>query len=139
MNTQNYCIHCDAPISWSVGQNGKSVPVNSDNTPHLCLTPAPEKEPQTEPVITTPAPVVVPSGVMHPAITTSETVIRTISERPDSLEIGTPGKGGALKVYFDSGDLVDAEQRIRNALAIRDLANRISSGGPATLAERMSA
>jgi hypothetical protein len=38
---------------------------------------------------------------------------------PDSIEIGTPGKGGCLKIYFDSGDLSEAQRRIDNAVAAR--------------------
>jgi hypothetical protein len=44
------------------------------------------------------------------------------TERPDSIEIGTPGRGGTLKVYFDSGDTADAEKRIRNAFYLREIA-----------------
>lgn len=33
----------------------------------------------------------------------------------DSIEIGTPGKGGNLKVYFNASDIVTARERIDNA------------------------
>lgn len=36
-------------------------------------------------------------------------------DRPDSIEIGTPGKRGALKVYFNASRPEEAEQLIRNA------------------------
>lgn len=36
-------------------------------------------------------------------------------ERPDSIEIGTPSKGGALKVYFNAARPDETEQLIRNA------------------------
>jgi hypothetical protein len=44
------------------------------------------------------------------------------AERPDSIESGTPGRGGCVKVFFDSGDLDDAERRVRNAYRIREIA-----------------
>jgi len=67
----------------------------------------------------------------------NETVIRQVTERQDSIEIGTPGKGGALKIYFDEGDLEGAETRVMNAFNVRELANRLSS--PEPLSQRMSA
>jgi hypothetical protein len=61
----------------------------------------------------------------------TETVSHT-TVRPDSLEIDTPSKrGGVVKVYFDSGDPVEAERRIREAFRLREIA--------ATLAERAAA
>jgi len=55
--------------------------------------------------------------------------ISHITVRPDSLEIGTPSKrGGVVKIYFDSGDPVESERRIREAFRLREIA--------ATLAER---
>ncbi len=40
----------------------------------------------------------------------------------DSVEIGTPSKGGAVKVHFDANNLKDAEQRVRTAFYIREIA-----------------
>lgn len=40
----------------------------------------------------------------------------------DSIEIGTAGKGGSMKVYFDANDTKDAERRIDNAVAMRKYA-----------------
>ena len=37
----------------------------------------------------------------------------------DSIEIGTPGKGGAIKVYFNAGDVTDAKARVLNAMEVR--------------------
>ena len=34
---------------------------------------------------------------------------------PDSIEIGTPAKGGALKVYFDASKIDEAKERVDNA------------------------
>ena len=49
---------------------------------------------------------------------------------PDSLTVGTPGKGGEIKVYFDSGDLSEAERRIDIAVQMRQrLLNRLTEGG----------
>jgi hypothetical protein len=45
-----------------------------------------------------------------------------VTIRPDSLEIGTPSKKGALKIYFDAGDPVEAERRIREAFRLRGIA-----------------
>ncbi|HTY14490.1 MAG TPA: hypothetical protein VMC42_02180, partial [Methanoregulaceae archaeon] len=65
----------------------------------------------------------------------NETIVRTIAERPDSVVIGNPSKGGEIKVYFNVANLEDAEARVMNAIKIRDLAARLHSGQPATLAE----
>jgi hypothetical protein len=58
--------------------------------------------------------------------------ISHVTVRPDSIEIGTPSKrGGVVKVYFDNGDPVEAERRIREAFRLREIA--------ASLAERAAA
>ena len=57
-------------------------------------------------------------------------VITTRQLYPDSIIIGTPGKGGEIKVHFDSGNLSEAEQRIDNAVkARRYLLNKLAAGG----------
>lgn len=54
----------------------------------------------------------------------------TRSEWPDSITIGTPGKGGEIKIYFNSGDLNEAEKRIDAAVQVRQrLLNRLTQGG----------
>lgn len=53
-------------------------------------------------------------------------VISHTTIRPDSLELGTPSKGGSLKIYFDSGDPVDAERRIREAFRLREIAQSLA-------------
>lgn len=54
-------------------------------------------------------------------------VISHTTIRPDSIELGTPGRaGGALKVYFDSGDPTDAERRIREAFRLREIAQQLA-------------
>ncbi len=50
-----------------------------------------------------------------------EQIIRHIhsQETPsyqDSISIGTPGRGGELKVYFNSSDMEGAVKRIDNAI-----------------------
>ena len=45
------------------------------------------------------------------------------TENASSLELGTPSKGGAIKVYFDADKLEDAKRKIDNAIIIRQYAN----------------
>jgi hypothetical protein len=45
-----------------------------------------------------------------------------------SITIGTPGKGGEVKVYFDPGDPADAERRIYEAFRLREIARRLADG-----------
>ena len=40
----------------------------------------------------------------------------------DSLEIGTPGKGGAVKIYCNFSNIEETNTRIKNALDSRDYA-----------------
>lgn len=47
-------------------------------------------------------------------MTSDETIHRHVNDRPDSIEIGTPSKGGAVKIYFSAAaptyetqDLID--------------------------------
>ena len=70
---------------------------------------------------------------LHP----NESIVRTVAERPDSITIGNPSKGGEIKVYFDAGDLEGAEARVMNAFKVRELANRLIS--PEQLSQRMQA
>lgn len=56
----------------------------------------------------------------------------TVQETPvfqDSIEIGTPGKGGSVKIYFDAGRPDDAERRIRKALELREMTREIVETG----------
>jgi hypothetical protein len=50
-------------------------------------------------------------------------VIKKISENQDRVEIGTPGKGGAIKVYGDASNPEDFKKRVDNMLEIRKYAN----------------
>lgn len=49
----------------------------------------------------------------------TETIIVHKTEHSDSITIGTPGKGGEIKVYFNASDLSEAEKRIDNAVQVR--------------------
>jgi hypothetical protein len=58
--------------------------------------------------------------------------IKKIIESPtyqDSIEIGTPGKGGAIKVYGDFGNPEDFEKRIAEAVRLRKAAVEMLEGG----------
>jgi len=46
----------------------------------------------------------------------------------DSIEIGTPGKGGAIKVYGDFADPSGFEVRIREAVRLRKTASDMMGG-----------
>jgi len=45
-----------------------------------------------------------------------------------SITIGSPSKGGEVKIYFDPADPVDAEKRIREAFRLRALARALAEG-----------
>jgi hypothetical protein len=46
------------------------------------------------------------------------------NENPDSIEIGTPSKGGAIKVYGDFFNPEVFKQKIDNAILIKDYCNK---------------
>jgi len=48
-----------------------------------------------------------------------EGTTRHINDNPDSLEIGTPAKGGAIKMYGNYADPEEFKAKLANALAIR--------------------
>lgn len=50
----------------------------------------------------------------------SYTIQRT--ENPDSLEIGTPGKGGTIKIYSDFCDKEGFRKKIDNAIELLEYA-----------------
>ncbi len=52
---------------------------------------------------------------------TEEQITKHIYDRPDSFEIGTPSKGGVVKVYFNAQDPAEALKLIENILHIRKL------------------
>ena len=49
-------------------------------------------------------------------------VEKVLGERilQDSVEVGSPSKGGSVKVYFNAANLEDAKQRAENAVKVRD-------------------
>lgn len=52
-----------------------------------------------------------------------ETIQKIINDNPDSLEIGTPSKGGAIKIYGNFSDEESFKKKIDNAKKIREYAN----------------
>jgi len=60
-----------------------------------------------------------------------EVIVKKIHEGPafqDSIEIGTPGKGGAIKVYGDCSQLDEFEKRIRDAVRLRKMTVDLMEG-----------
>lgn len=51
-----------------------------------------------------------------------ESVVKHINENPDSLEIGTPSKGGVLKVYGSFADEEAFKAKIEVAVRVRAFA-----------------
>ena len=60
-----------------------------------------------------------------------EQIITNKTQYPDSINIGTPGKGGDVKVYFNASNKVEAKQRIENAIEMCQLAEKLKSGDQA--------
>ena len=60
-----------------------------------------------------------------------EVIVKKIIEGPvfqDSIEIGTPGKGGAIKVYGDFSQPDEFEKRIRDAVRLRKMTVDLMEG-----------
>ena len=60
-----------------------------------------------------------------------EVIVKKIIEGPvfqDSIEIGTPGKGGAIKVYGDFSQPDEFEKRIRDAVLLRRMTVDLMEG-----------
>ena len=47
----------------------------------------------------------------------------TVNENPDSIEIGTPSKGGAIKIYGNFDNKEAFKKRIDAAKEVREYAN----------------
>jgi hypothetical protein len=47
------------------------------------------------------------------------------NENPDSIELGTPSKGGAIKVYGDYSNLDEFKAKLANAAKLRTHANEL--------------
>ncbi|WOX55051.1 hypothetical protein R6Y95_06135 [Methanoculleus palmolei] len=75
-------------------------------------------DPSTLPVGSGPGAVVVEYRHLH------------ISEDPDSIEVGTPGKGGAIKVYGNFRDPEGFRAKIKAAYELRRYAAELLGGGP---------
>jgi len=52
-----------------------------------------------------------------------EQINRIIHQDADSIELGTPAKGGAIKVYLDFNNPDECEAKIQKALEIQAKAN----------------
>jgi len=48
-----------------------------------------------------------------------ETINRHINDNPDSLEIGTPSKGGAVKIYGNFNNEEEFKAKIDKAMDVR--------------------
>ena len=60
-----------------------------------------------------------------------EVIVKKIIEGPvfqDSIEIGTPGKGGAIKVYGDFSQPDEFEKRIQDAVRLRKMTADLMEG-----------
>ncbi|HNL86272.1 MAG TPA: hypothetical protein PKH71_03855 [Methanoregulaceae archaeon] len=60
-----------------------------------------------------------------------EVIVKKIIEGPsfqDSIEIGTPGRGGAIKIYGDFGHHDEYEERIRDAVRLRKVTADLMEG-----------
>ena len=60
-----------------------------------------------------------------------EVIVKKIIEGPvfqDSIEIGTPGKGGGIKVYGDFSQPDEFEKRIRDAVLLRKMTVDLMEG-----------
>jgi hypothetical protein len=60
-----------------------------------------------------------------------EVIVKKIIEGPafqDSIEIGTPGKGGAIKIYGDFSQPNEFEKRIRDAVRLRGMTVNLMEG-----------
>jgi len=58
-----------------------------------------------------------------------ESIQRIVNENPDSIEIGTPAKGGAIKVYGNFDNPEGFKSKIDNAILVREHANSKINGG----------
>ena len=52
-----------------------------------------------------------------------ETIHKNITENADSIEIGTPGKLGAIKIYGNFDNAEEFKKKIDNAKEVREYAN----------------
>ena len=53
-----------------------------------------------------------------------ETTTKIVHDNPDSIEIGTPGKCGAIKVYGNFNNADEFKAKIDKAIEVRSYANK---------------
>jgi len=58
-----------------------------------------------------------------------ETIQKIVNDNPDSVEIGTPSKGGAVKIYGNFSDEAAFKAKIDSAKKIREYAAMQLNGG----------
>ena len=59
-----------------------------------------------------------------------EIIHKQVDEAKDSLEISTPAKGGALKIYGSFDDPEAFQKKIENAVKVREFAQmKLNLGG----------
>ena len=51
-----------------------------------------------------------------------ESIQKVVNDNPDSIEIGTPAKGGAVKIYGNFSDESAFKAKIDNAKKVREYA-----------------
>jgi len=51
-----------------------------------------------------------------------ETINKQKTENPDSIEIGTPSKGGAIKIYGNFSNAEEFKKKIDSAKEVREYA-----------------
>lgn len=54
-----------------------------------------------------------------------EQITKHINEEPDSMELGTPAKGGALKIYGNYDKPEEFRKKIEEAISMRKWANSL--------------
>ena len=60
---------------------------------------------------------------------TSQTIVyEHKQDRPDSIEIGTPGKGGTLKFYFNAARPEETEELLKHAHEALAKARKLMEG-----------
>lgn len=60
-----------------------------------------------------------------------ESIQKVVHDNPDSIEIGTPSKGGAVKVYGDYNNIESFKKKIKNAAEVKKYANAQLTINPA--------
>lgn len=60
----------------------------------------------------------------HPEMAVKPNDVRT-TEYTDSIEIGTPSKGGVCKCYFNSSNLEESKMRVKNAFEVLEYGRKL--------------